>query len=534
MSDLKEQWKQDKLRCVLVVCWLLTVAVSFFNAYLFPIKVPGIGTWYAFRTMLPLTAVLYVICAVREKRFFWKDSTVLEKWCYVFIAVMVLYGAASLPRALDISWTFRKLFNLCFDMCFFFLLLRLCRWKDIRKLTLAVCFIMWVAVMLLGIYEIFNGGIVDPAYNGANCQDFTWFLSRFQYPVVFFGNTNDYALLLTFFYAVFLLIAWQEPRIPQWVTVVLTTAAYFLLLATSSRLSIYAFFILLAAQILCALFRHSKAARRTAAGMLLCVCCIQFCNQYRYIIPPLQTYVQQKAEYTQAIREAEKKAGQEKEQPEAETPVEQPRPSTEPEEGGQEKEQPEAETPIEQPELQLGDPQKESLDEQFFETDAATGEKVLREEGSAGVRAHLLLHAWDCFLESHGLGVGLGNTETLAAQRGIVPSWADKPQSSIHCFIARIIADYGIFILLPLCAIAFLLLKRIFMCLAAAWRQKDGQAAAGALLFFAVLLTYPIVSTVSSDAQDNIPMWIYLALVVLYAVQEIESGEQLLTEEAHA
>ena len=509
MKFISQQWKQDKLRCVLVVCWLLTVVASFFNSYLLPIQLPGVGTWYAFRTLLPLTALLYAVYAIRTRTFFWKDSTTLEKWCYVFIAVMVLYGAASLPRALDVSWTFRRLFNLCFDLCFFFLMLRLCRQKDIRKLTLAVCFVMWVVVMLLGIYEIFNGGIVDPAYNGANWQDFTWFLSRFQYPVVFFGNTNDYALLLTFFYAVFLLIAWQEPRIPQWVTVVLPTATYFLLLATSSRLSIYAFFILLATQILCALFRHSKAARRTAAGMLLCVCCIQFCNQYRYIIPPLQTYVQQKAEYTQAIREAEKKAGQEKEQPEAETP-------------------------IEQPELQLGNPQKETLNEQFFETDATTGEKVLREEGSAGVRSHLLLFAFHCISQSHGLGVGLGNTETMAARQAVVPQWADKPQNSIHCFLMRIAADYGIFALLPLCAIAFLLLKRIFMSLAAAWRQKDGQAAAEALVFFAVLLTYPIVSTVSSDAQDNIPMWIYLALVVLYAVQEIESGEQLLTEEAHA
>ena len=506
MNYLKEQWRQDKLRCALAICWLVTAAVSFFNAYLIPIKVPGIGTWYAFRAMLPLTAVLYVICAVREKRFFWKDSTTLEKWCYVFIAVMVLYGAASLPRALDVSWTFRRLFNLCFDLCFFFLMLRLCRQKGIRKLTLAVCFVMWVVVMLLGVYEVFNGGVVDPAYD--DYKRFYVFNGLFQYPIVFSGNTNDYALLLTFFYGIFLLVR-QEYHIPGWATVLLTAVTYFLLESTNGRLCILSFIILLIAQLLCTLLQHRKAARKTAAGMLLCVCCIQFCTQYRYIIPPIQTYVQQKAEYTQAIREAEKKAGQEKEQPEAETPIEQPK-------------------------LQLGDPQKESLDEQFFETDAATGEKALREEGSAGVRAHLLLHAWDCFLESHGLGVGLGNTETLAAQRGIVPSWADKPQNSIHCFIARIIADYGIFILLPLCAIAFLLLKRIFMSLSAAWRRKDGQAAAGTLLFFAMLLTYPIVSTASSDAQDDIAMWFYLAMMVLYAVQELETGEHLLTEETHA
>ncbi len=504
MKFISQQWKQDKLRCALVVCWLLTVAASFFNSYLLPVQLPGVGTWYAFRTLVPLTALVYAVYAIWTRTFFWKDSTTLEKWCYVFIAVLLLYGAASLPRALDVSWTFRRLFNLCFDLCFFFLMLRLCRQKDIRKLTLAVCFVMWVVVMLLGIYEIFNGGIVDPAYNGADYQDFTWFLSRFQYPVVFFGNTNDYALLLTFFYAIFLLIAWREPRIPQWATVILTAATYFLLLATSSRLSIFAFLILLTAQILCALLRRQKAARRTAAAMLLCVFCIQFCNQYRYIIPPLQTYVQQKAEYTQAIREAEKKTGQEKEQPEAETP-------------------------IEQPELQLGDPQKKTLNEQFFETDAATGEKVLREEGSAGVRSHLLLFAFHCISQSHGLGVGLGNTETMAARQAVVPQWADKPQNSIHCFLMRIAADYGIFALLPLCAIAFLLLKRIFTSQPAAWRQKDGQAAAEALVFFAVLLTYPIVSTVSSDAQDNIPMWIYLAFVVLFSVQH-SSADTPLTE----
>ena len=56
MNYLIEQWRQDKLRCALAVCWLLTVAASFFNDSLFPITIPGIGTWYAFRTMLPLTA----------------------------------------------------------------------------------------------------------------------------------------------------------------------------------------------------------------------------------------------------------------------------------------------------------------------------------------------------------------------------------------------------------------------------------------------------------------------------------------------
>lgn len=507
MNYLKEQWRQDKLRCALAICWLVTVAVSFFNAYLFPIEVPGIGTWYAFRTILSLTAILYVIYAVREKRFFWKDSTALEKWCYVFIAVMLLYGAASLPRALDLSWTFRRLFNLCFDMCFFFLMLRLCRWKDIRKLTLAVCFIMWVAVMLMGIYEVFNGGIVEFKYNRANYQDFTWFLSRFQYPVVFFSNTNDYALLLTFFYAIFLLIAWKELRIPQWTTVILTAATYFLLLATSGRLCIFAFLILLTAQILCALLRCQKAARRTAAAMLLCVFCIQFCNQYQFIVPPIEHYLHQRAEYTQAVKDAEEKARQD-----AENNVQQ---------GGEASgEQQETPVDLEKPELQIGDPRKESLSEQFFEIDDETGEKMLRNDASAGERAQLLIHAFRCFINSYGLGVGFGNTEIMAREYANI---AEGTLWNIHCFLARIIGDYGLFILIPLCAIAFLLLKNLIVSALAAQKRKDKRASTYALLFFAVLLTYPVVSTASSDAQDNLPMWIYLAVVVLLNLQYFDS-----------
>lgn len=484
MSYFSEQWRQDKLHCVLVACWLLTVASSFFNSYLFPVELPGIGTWFAFRTFLPLTALLYVFYAARTRTFFWKDSTSLERWCYVFIAVLLLYGAASLPRALDVSWTFRRLFNLCFDLCFFFLMLRLCRQKDIRKLTLTVCFVLWIVMMLLGVYEIFNGGIVDAKYD--DLKRFYVLNELCQFPVVFAGNTNDYGSMLTFFYGVFLL-ARREFHLPGWVTVILTAATYFLLLSTSSRICIFAFYILLAAQLIFAVCSHQKVARRSMAWIILCVCCVQFVTQYRYIVPPIQSYLAQRAAYEESSKsQASGISGEE---------------------------------PLEKPELHLGDSSKESLNDQFFHTDEATGKKELRTEGSAGMRAHLLLHAFQCFIESHGLGIGLGNTETLAARRVIVPEWAGAPQNSIHCFLMRITADYGIFVLIPLCAIAFLLIKQTVSVLLTGLKRKDRQTLLDALLFFAVLLIYPIVSTASSDAQDMIPMWIYLGLLVLYAAE---------------
>mgnify|MGYP004670637931 CR=1 FL=1 len=94
-----------------------------------------------------------------------------------------------------------------------------------------------------------------------------------------------------------------------------------------------------------------------------------------------------------------------------------------------------------------------------------------------------------------------------------------EPQYSIHCFLMRIAADYGIFVLIPLCAIVFLFFKQIGIALAAGWKQKDRQVILYTLLYFAALLIYPIVSTASSDAQDMIPMWIYLGLLVLYAAE---------------
>lgn len=496
MKYILAQWKQDKLRAALVIFWLLSVISSFFGAFLLPITVPGIGTWFAFRTLLPITAILYLVVSVRDRVFFWTKSTALEKWCYVFMAVLFFYGVASLPRAIEFSWTFRYLFNLCYDLCFFFLLLQLCREKDIRRLTLAICAIMWVFVMVLGIYEVFFGGIVDPVYNGPEYQDFLLFTKRFQYPVVFFGNTNDYAMLLAFFYTILFLLTYRDEQIPKWCLVPFSAATYFLLLAASSELCLFAFLILLMVQVFLAILKHQKEMRRYAAWMILCVVTIQFCNQYRYIVPPIQTYLEERAAYEQeqSASSPPSDSVQEPETPKDQEP-EEPQPQ-----------------PQEAPELQIGDPRKQTLEQKFYGTNETTGEKELRTDGSGGIRARLLIHALGCFRESHGLGVGLGNTEILARDREVIPNsriWG------IHCFLARILADYGIFVLIPLCMIVFLLLKNIFGTMHGAVKNKNNNLLAYSIAFLAALVVYPIISTVSSDAQDNLPMWIYLAMIVL-------------------
>lgn len=110
------------------------------------------------------------------------------------------------------------------------------------------------------------------------------------------------------------------------------------------------------------------------------------------------------------------------------------------------------------------------------------------------------------------MGVGLGNTAQLAkstaARRGGV--WG------IHCFLARMTADFGIWFLIPLLLIAFSMVRSgvEIVC-----QEKKKQNPAGVMMGFmylASVLIYPIASTAPGDAQNSVPMWLFLGSVVLF------------------
>lgn len=473
MKYLREQWREDKLRWALVVCWLLTVISSFFGSYLLPIELPGIGTWYAFRTLLPVTAVLYAVCAIRTKTFFWRDSSTLEKWCYVFIASVGVYAVLSVFRAIDLSFSIGRILNLLFMLLLLFLALRLCRSRDVRRLTLWACGAMLVVIMLLGVYEVFCGGLVNTKYD--NLQQFNIFFRKGQLPVVFSGNTNDYnaAILLLIAAAVvsvFSVKKEERSRGMLWYLVFLFAGGYFLAMAGGARLCEIGYFILLAAVLLYAFFSREKC-RWVPIVILCCFLGVQFISHSHYIIPQTQAYVQSLAD-------------------------------------------------PDKPNMSFFDifrnPDAGNLSDEFVTVDDKTGDKTLNDNGSAGVRVKLLFHAGKCFLDSKGLGVGVGNTEILARDGAVIENsriW------SIHCFLARIVADCGIFALIPLCAIAILLLKNMLRSMAGAIRRKEGALVGRCLLLLAALVNYPIVSTTPSDAQDIVAMWLFLAILVLYTTE---------------
>ena len=491
MIAIKERltlWRQDKCKAALWVGWLATVFFSFWADALGAITVPAVGSVFPYRVFLPLTVALYIVHAVRRRENPWKDASAVEKWCYGFIVILLVCGAASLFRALDTGHTFRRLFNLTLDLCFFYLALRLCKDKTLRRWTLAVLALSLGIHLLLGVYESVHRGIFRDIYNGY--RRFYWFDRRYQHPVVTFANTNDYLASMLFSGAALLLAAgvhWERVRRHRGLLVLLAawfSVQYFVTLAGGGRLVLAAMYVLAATFLAFLLLADRK---RLWLGVLVLVLLggVTFANRYHTIMPQIQTFLSENFRAEDSPVSPDGKPDEEPSAPPAQT----------------------EDTP--------------SLKDQFFEEDAETGEMVLRQTGSSGVRTRLLIHAGKCFIESFGLGVGLGNTEILARDREVIAGGATW---SIHCFLARLVADFGLFALVPLCAIALLLLKRVWEAL----RLRNGRSLGVAVLFFGVLLMFPIASTASSDAQDLVAMWLYLAILTLFGANSLTapSGEE--------
>lgn len=468
MKAFQELWKGDKLRFCVVLCWLMTVASSFWGSAILSVKVPAIGELFLFRLFLPITLILYGIWAVRHKQ--WRPGSTLETWCWILAASLILCGFISLFRAIEVGWTFRRLFNLFFDLGLFLLMLRLCRDKKIRRLTITVIGIMLTVIMLLGAVEVFCGGLVNDSYD--NFKRFHFLMDVYQFPVVFSPNTNDYTSAVLFCMGLLLLEVLQpgvciKKRLWGGLAV-FGTLGYFLFAAASARLILLGFWLLWIGILLYSLLRKKRAIKLPV--LLLCgVLLVQILAHYPTTVYPAYLYIQKTL-------------------------------------GSFSGEVPSWSFPV---------GEGENLDEEFFEIDPVTGEKVLRDWGSAGERAHLLIHAGKCFTGSYGLGVGMGNTELLARDLQVNPAgkW------SIHCFLIRLVADCGIFALIPLCAIVWLILRRLYRTVKQAFKAKDRDSLAYAALLLFVLIMFPVVSTSSSDAQDIAAMWLYLGGVVLLCDQ---------------
>ena len=351
------------------------------------------------------------------------------------------------------------------DMVFFCIMLQAFRDGVLRRRMLALCAVCLALVLLLGLYEVFFGGLVNDTYDRALI--YPWLGRLYQSPVVFSQNTNDYASAAVFVYTVLAAcgVLWRcDTRKNVLLTAVLTALLFFLNQAAGARLCFFAFCLFLSGMALSVLMRKKDRKRALLCLLLVLILIVLIL------------------------------IGQ-------------------------------------SPMLNKGLPAHGSLANEFFEYDQQTGERVLRQYDSAGVRARLLLHCFDCIRESRGLGVGLGNTARLAEERAVAIMRNGLPYGSIHCFIARVWADYGVFAAVPMAAIGLLLLKAAVLASRRALRSKDRDGLSEVVVFLFMLLTYPVLSTAPSDAQDIIPMWIFLAAAVWLADRMNASAQDETAQE---
>lgn len=454
-KERPEIYRNRLWKCTSIL-WLLTVVAAFEDGGLLKVQFPGIGALYGFRILLPVTAMFFAVWAIRYRIRLWREASALERWAYIFAAVMLVYGAISLVWAIEFEESFRRLFNLAFDMLFFCLLLQAFHDDRLRRKTLMICAICFVGILVLGVYEVFNGGLVNDAYE--ENFSFYWLFADYRPPIVFSQNTNDYSSSMLFLFSVLTVygILW---RCDSWEKILLTVCisimVFFLNRAAGARLCFTAFCVFMLGVLLSIVFRKPNRKRALLAMAFVLVI---FAGIY--------------------IGEGLHRDGEDSNR------------------------------------LFYNRYGQESLTDQFYEIAPETGKRVLRQHNSAGVRARLILHCINCMEESHFLGVGLGNTESLAEQRAVAIKYDGRPYRSIHCFVARVLSDYGIFAAIPMVAIGFLLLKSAYFAFRRGVRKRDRNVLSEAILFLFMLLTYPFLSTAPSDAQDLIPMWIFLAFAV--------------------
>lgn len=471
MKRVLDGWRSDKLKFILSIFWLLTVFTGFFGSTIFLVKVPGLPALYPFRVLLPITTLLYMVWAVRQKRNPWKAASFVQRVCYVLCAILIVYSTVSLRWAIDFEFTFTLWITLCFNLVFFALALELCSNRKMFVMTVHCALMATVIQIVMGMIEIVKGGFFTQRF----FEVFFFFGQHLSSPAVSAGNPNDYSMMLVFMLALMLLYwAWRgHERKFNWVPVVLIAPVYFLIGASYARLCELSFWTVIVPFVMYALTSRSLAQRVLIPAVLLLAGTMAFFAYGEHV-----TQLQMDVIHEAIMMEAKAAL------PENVTP--------------------------EENQLQI-------LPDEAVEN--SMDEPVL--ESSGAVRLDLLRHVWNCFVESRGMGVGLGNTAQLAKptapRRGGV--WA------IHCFLARMTADFGIWFLIPLLLIAFKMVLAGIELVRRELTKRNRPGVLTGVMYLASVLIYPIASTAPGDAQNSMPMWLFLGGLVVFPALVQEAAD---------
>ncbi len=468
MKYLHDLWRENKLKASLYIGWLVTVLTSFLGDSLISVKLPFVGALFPFRIFLPITFLLYLIYSFRKRIFFWKENSKAEKITFILIVVLFLHSFIGLAFSIDFAYSFRRVFNLCMDLCLFFLMIQLCSDKKLFKQTMKACALGFLMLVGLGLWECVIGLVFHVPVHFQTINLFGWEIIS---PEVTYNNTNDFATAVVFL--CMLLTTWllQRRSIQKKGIAFLCISFFFTFLLiefSSARLLSIAFWLMLFVLLVYMLAIRDK--RAIVAISILSVFLLIFSFTKKFDLrDSIQNIFSEKPSYNHQAR----------------------------------------------PEIALKD--------QFFETDPETGDMYLSAEHSAGVRGLLLNHAIQCFVNSKGMGVGVGNTEKMAQMLNVTQT---KSIWAIHCFLARMMGDYGIWFFLPILALGIVFIKFI-----ACKISKKGFHRGYAVFLCGALMAFALVSSSPADAQDVLPMWMFLAVFIKQIRLEDHNKKNLLKEE---
>lgn len=133
-------------------------------------------------------------------------------------------------------------------------------------------------------------------------------------------------------------------------------------------------------------------------------------------------------------------------------------------------------------------------------------------ESTGGIRLTLIEYCFTTMSDSKMLGVGIGNTEVLAARDNIIEVWSGNDHISMHSFCLRLASDAGLFFLVPLIAIATYIIKNSL-------RLFKGSHAKTYFNYIISIITpfllFVVLTFNSSDAQDLVLMWVSVIMFIL-------------------
>lgn len=462
----------------------LTIISSFLGSNILSIDTP-IGAIFPFRILLPISVILFIAERIEKSLKIGEKHEIKKLNIYgtIFAFALLIYGFASIFFAIDKGYTFKRLFNLAFDMGLFLLCLY---YVDDHKKLKALCYNLTacsLVTLYLGVYEVFEGNILFTT-KYVNLARYSFFdLTTLKPATVTFSNTNDLnagIFMITAAvscYYIYGILKSRNKRIKIGYSIVLAALLLptaFLIECSGARLVKMSLYIVLIFMFV--LFgMYSKKHLVIPAIVLTASIFFSYAGDY-YNINARTVNMTNDAVYG-VLNTAHNIA-----------------PNV-------------FEKPVKKEHIPLKD--KVSLKDEMFDEDE-NGDIILNTKNSGGKRLALIESGFKMFGSSKGLGVGLGNGEMLLKQHKEKTGGI----TNFHCYIVRLIAEYGIFVLIPTAILAIAVLRSILFSIRTASQRRDSRLLINVLCVVGAMMIFPFASTAPSDAQDILQMWVYIAFLL--------------------